>query len=155
MELRTMKRPTSMTVIAWLAIVAGALEAFLSTAYFGLSSLFLGAVTVTPLTSSLASFSFAIGISLLVLGVLAVVFGIGALSQRSWAWMLGIVTFALTAIAGVSYMLILGVAGVTVASVLGLVLSIAIVAYLFTETGREALGHSHHMDASSTHMTPA
>jgi hypothetical protein len=144
-----------MTVFAWLAIVAGALEAIFSTAYFGLSSLFLGAVTVTPLTSSLAAFSLWTGIGLLVLGVAAIVFGIGALGLRSWAWMLGIVTFGLSAIAGIGYMLLLGVGGVTVASVLGLVLSIAIVAYLFTETGREALGHGHHIDASSTHMTPA
>jgi hypothetical protein len=150
-----MKRPASLTVFAWLAIVAGALEALLSTAYFGLTSLFFGAVTVTPLTSSLASYSLWMGIALLVLGIGAIVFGIGALGARSWAWMLGIVTFALTAIVGISYMLLLGVAGVTVASVLGRVLSIAIVAYLFTETGREALGHGHHVDASSTHMTPA
>lgn len=144
-----------MTVFAWLAIVAGAIEAVLSAAYFGLSSLFFGAITVTPLTAALATYSLWIGIALLVLGVAAVVFGIGALMSRSWAWMLGIVTFVLSAIAGISYMLVLGGAGVTVASVLGLVLSIAIVAYLFTETGREALGHGHHLDVHSTHMTTA
>jgi hypothetical protein len=150
-----MKRPTSITVFAWLAIVAGALEAVLASAYFGLSSLFFGAVTVTPLTSSLASYSSWMGVGLLVLGIGAIVFGIGALLQKSWAWMLGIVTFVVTAVAGIGYMLLLGAAGVTVASVLGLILSIAIVAYLFTETGREALGHGHQIDTHSTHVTPA
>lgn len=149
-----MKRPTSLTVFGVLAIIAGAIEALFALPYFGLSSLF-SAFSVAALGGTLATYSWAMGLTLLVLGVVAIAFGVGALLQKSWAWMLGIVTFIVTALVGIAYMGMLGMVGVTVGSVLGVVLSIAIVVYLFTEGGREALGHGHHIDTHSTHMTPA
>ncbi len=149
-----MKRPTSLTVFGVLAIIAGAIEALFALPYFGLSSLF-SAFSVAALGGTLAAYSWAMGIVLLVLGIMAIVFGVGALLMKSWSWMLGIITFTVTALVGIAYMAILGTIGVTVGSVLGVVLSVAIVVYLFTETGREALGHGHHIDSHTAHMTPA
>ena len=48
--------------------------------------------------------------------------------------MLGVITFALNIVLAIGYMLVLGLLGVTVASVVGVSLSVAILAYLYTET---------------------
>jgi hypothetical protein len=155
-----MKRPTAVTMISWLAIIGGALEAILSFNYLGFGQLAFSAgsvpLTFAPLVAAFAPYALFIGIIMLVLGVSSVVFGVGALALRSWAWMLGLITFSLNILFGIGYMLLLGVPGVTVASVVGVIVSVVILAYLYTETVREALGREHGVDTThTTHVTPA
>jgi hypothetical protein len=139
-----MKRPTGVTVLSWLAIIAGAAEALASLGYLGFSAMVIPFVTV----GSLASYGVAVvtlfGLGMLALGIAAVVFGIGALGLRSWAWPLGVTVFGIDALLAVVEIAFAGTAGLTVGVLGGLLLAIGIVTYLNTDKVRGVFGRSHH-----------
>ncbi len=152
-----MKRPLGVSIIAWLAIVAGAIEALISFGYLGFSQLLIPGFTLGSLAAYGALLVGSVGVALLVLGIVGIVFGIGALGLRSWAWMTGVILYGLNALLAVVTWFMTGFVGVTLFSVVGVVISVAIVAYLYTADAREAFGRVHHgMDSShTTHATPA
>ena len=149
-----MKRPSSLAFIGWLAIIAGAVEAIVSLAYLGISGLVVPFVTVPAL--AVGGTMTGIGLVTLLFGVLGITFGVGALQERSWSWAYGISLYVLNAVLAVVLMGVAGLsAGLTIGTVGGLIVSVVILGYLYSETVREALGHSAHHGPTMQHPTPA
>jgi hypothetical protein len=138
-----MKRPISVTIIAWLAIVGGALQILGSLGFVGIE-----AFQLTLLTGSTGALGtamllgqgmpFWLGGGLIVLGAVGILFGIGALAKRAWSWTLGIVLYVLNLVAALALLLVVGF-GLTLAG--AAVISAVVLGYLYTGEVREALGH--------------
>lgn len=142
-----MKRPIGVTIVAVLAIILGVLQLL---GGLGL----LGAVTglVPGLTEAISGFmpgagatglfgalGIGAGVAAVIMAVLSVVFGVGALGLRPWAWTLGVVLFAISVISGVVAL----VAEFTIPVLISTVVAAAILAYLFTREVRSAFHHEH------------
>jgi len=139
-----MKRPLGLTVIAWLAIVGGGLQILGSLGLVGVGALgvFIGSTgAIEGLIFLNIGLEIWTGAVLMLLGALGVVFGLGALAQRPWAWTMGIVLYGLNLLAGVALLLGVGF-GWTYAYIA--VLSAVIVGYMYSPTAREAMGHPTH-----------
>ena len=136
-----MKRLTGLTIVAWLAIIGGAMQVLGSLGLVGVG--FLGVfVGSTGLLESAVLFglgiSWWVGILLITLGALGLVFGFGVLAEQPWSWTMGIALYGLNLLAGVFLILMTGI-GWTIAFVT--LLSAVILAYLFTPAVRGELGH--------------
>jgi len=139
--------------MAWLAIVFGVFGAIAAvTAFLGaLALMALGAgVAGLGAVGSGAGAAFS-GVFLLVwaivLGVLAVVeivFGIGALQLKGWAWMLGM--YWVYASVGINILSVFisgrGIFGALLSALLGIAVAIAILYYLFRPEVKGAFGKS-------------
>ena len=139
-----MKRPLGLTIIAWLAIVGGALQILgsLGLVGFGAFGMLIGSTGLIT-TSALVATGFPMwtGVALMAFGAISVVFGYGAMVERPWSWTMGIVLYALNLFAGFALLALTGV-GVTMLFVL--LMSAVIFGYLFTPEVRTALGHEPH-----------
>ena len=136
-----MKRPLGLTIIAWLAIVGGALQILGSLGLVGLGSVGILIGSTSQLTKIVflgVGFDLWTGVILMAFGAIGLVFGLGVLALRSWSWTMGIVLYGLNLIAGLVLLFYTGF-GVTTAFVT--VLSAVILGYLLAPTAREALGH--------------
>jgi hypothetical protein len=148
-----MKRPVGVTILGVLAIVAGVLGIVASMAPLGIFA-FTGFTTgggaLLATVSGLAMF---LGIVTLIVGVLQLAFGIGALMLKSWSWTLGIaLMIASLVVSGVGLLFV----GFTWAIALEIVFAGVVLYYLYRADVREAFGHgSHHMTSSTGHPTPA
>jgi len=131
-----MKRPVGITVLSILAIIGGGIQLLSSLGYFGLTTvrtpLILGVVTGMSPAMILGT-----GVLSLIIGVLAIAFGIGALSLKSWAWMTGLVVWGVSLVFSVIQ---LSVTGISVLPVLAALFAVAILVYLSSAPVREALG---------------
>jgi hypothetical protein len=138
-----MNRPIGVTIIAVLAIIAGIVTLLGSLPYFGVSfmSSVLGGTGIATLATGLGV---GIGITVLIVGILQLAFGIGSLSMRSWAWTLGVVLFALSLVAYLGSMLVVGF---TMTNVVGALLAAVIIGYLYSTEVRSAFGHAPHRGA--------
>ncbi len=134
-----MRRPTGLTFVAVLAIVLGLAQIAVSLGYFDIATLgFLRAEwLVGDVGAAVSSVAYGIGIGLVVLGVMGIAFGIGALGVRKWAWPIGIATYLL-AIAGAIFMLF--VTETAVAAAVTGVVSALFAWYLSTDDVRQAFG---------------
>jgi hypothetical protein len=131
-----MKRPVGVTVVSVLAIIGGAIQLLSSLGYLGFSglrtSVILGVVSGLSPAMMLGS-----GVLSLVVGVLAIGFGIGALSLKSWAWITGLVVWGVSLVFSVVQ---LAVIGFGILPVVSAVVALAILIYLSSAPVREALG---------------
>jgi uncharacterized membrane protein (DUF2068 family) len=135
-----MARPLGVTILGVLAILGGiaslclgGLVALGSTALSGnISTATHGISTVNSGTLA------AIGGFTAVLGVLEIVFGVGFLQLKGWAWMLGIVLQAISVVFGIAQ--IATGSSTFLNQALGLVISLVILFYLFTPQVRAAFG---------------
>ncbi len=134
-------RPTGITILGVLAIIAGVLG--LCGGVGGLAGGALlagsGAALAGTQAAQATGMVFFYSIVLLVLGVADIVLGVGFLQVKPWAWTLGIVL----QVAGIAFD-VFGI--VTTGSIFGNVISIAISAfilyYLFTPAVKQAFGRA-------------
>ena len=147
------ERPMGVTIMAWLAIVFGAFGVIGSvTAFFGALAIMAIGTSAAGLGAvgggaGLAFSGIMVLISAIVLGVLAIVeivFGIGALGLKGWAWTLGmywcfaaIVLDIINVFASGS-----GFAGALLGAVLGIAVAVVILYYLFRPEVKGAFGKS-------------
>jgi hypothetical protein len=135
-----MKRPLGITIIAVLAIIGAVLGLFAAVSVLGVSGLaFLNLASTSSSAVAVGStLGLTLGIVWMISAVLQLVFGIGALQLKSWAWTLGVVLYSLTLL---NYLVALFTVGVTMSVVIGIVVVGVIMAYLFTHDVRKAFGH--------------
>lgn len=146
-----MKRPTGVTIIAVLAIIGGVLELLGSLAYFRISFLGLGAYT-GPVLATAASSALTVGVVMVIIGVLELAFGVGALRLSHWAWTFGVIVFAIGLVLSVVQLFMFGlVAGPVVWAIVDAV----ILGYLYSHSVREAFGHLPSSTAGTGHPTAA
>ena len=150
-----MKRPLGLTIIAWLAIVGGALQILGSLGLVGIGAFGMligssGLIQASALVA--AGFPMWTGIALMVFGVVGIVFGYGVMVERPWSWTMGIVLYGLNLLAGIALLMMTGL-GATMFFVI--LMSAVIFGYLFTTTARTALGHEPNTDVSAQTPHPA
>ena len=131
-----MKRPVGVTIVSVLGILGGAIMLLSSLGYLGVTalrtSLILGVMSgISPIMV------LGTGVLSMIIGVVAITFGIGALSLKSWAWMTGVVVWGASLVLSV---LQLAVAGTAVIPLLSAVVAVAILGYLSSASVREAFG---------------
>src|SRR5215467_2712827 len=112
-------RPTGVTILAILAILAGIGGLIAGAGLLALSGLVAAAY---PGGAAVAA---VIGAFLLILGILELVYGIGMLGGKGWAWILAMIGSVLNIVFG-----IVSIATGSVASVFGLIIAILILYYL-------------------------
>ncbi len=98
-----MKRPLGLTIIAWLAVIGGALQILGSLGLVGIGSvgILIGSTSsIEKIVLVGIGMSIWTGVILMAFGAIGLVFGIGALAERSWSWTLGVVLYALNLVAG-------------------------------------------------------
>lgn len=142
-----MKRPTGVTILAWLAIVGGALE--ILAAIFAVIAL-MAALAFTGAAAAAGALGGAAGLAVVsivalvltiwigLLGIVAVVFGIGALGLKPWAWTLGVIWCYVAAVSDV--LNIFASRGGLVGGIVGILFALAILYYLYTQDVRVAFG---------------
>jgi hypothetical protein len=146
-----MKRPTGVTILGVIAIIGGVLQILGWLGFFGMKTSLFPAMTGVLATASTATL-ISIGVVSMLMGVLAIVVGFGALGQRSWAWTSGITLFGIDLVYSVAIMLLGSVAAGTLVTAL---FSIVALAYLYTHDVRQALGHlPSRAEARTTGQTP-
>ena len=147
-----MKRPLALTIIAWMGIIGGGLQIAGSLGLVGVGALgvFIGPTGALE-GAVLLGWDFPVwtGIALMALGALGLVFGLGALAEKPWSWIMGIVLYGLNLAVGIALIAVLGVQWTPVYVA---VLSAVVLGYLFTDPVREALGHpAHGMTGQTPH----
>jgi hypothetical protein len=138
------KRPLGVTILAILAIIGGILS--LLGALLGLvgtslaaSGALAGNGVAAPTTAVLA-YSTA---SAVIFGVLYLAFGIGAFMLKGWAWTAGVIALALNIVGDLVSPFITGsgfTGGAIVGAVIGILISLALLYYLFRPNVRTAFG---------------
>lgn len=136
-----MKRPLALTIIAWMGIIGGGLQILGSLGLVGIGSLgiFIGPTGALE-GAVLLGWDFPVwtGIALMALGAVGMVFGLGALAEARWSWVLGIVLYGLNLAVGIALIAVLGIQATPVYTA---ILSAVVLGYLFSAPVREALGH--------------
>ena len=142
-----MKRPTGVTILAVLAIIGGVLEIFAALSVIGLlfAALALsGAAAAGGAVGGAASVAAAglvgifVTIWLGILGVISVIYGVGALGLKPWAWTVGVIWCYVAAISDVVNMFTSR--GGIISAIIGILIALAILYYLFTDEVRAAFG---------------
>jgi hypothetical protein len=134
-----MKRPIGVTILAILVILGGVglIGALL---LFILSAAIAGVPVPNGFHNLSAGSVITVGAVALVLGALDIVWGIGALQLRPWAWMLGIALGVLN-ILGSGLNLVVG-RGLQPSDFISVVLAVIIIVYFFTPRVRRAFGRA-------------
>jgi hypothetical protein len=146
-----MKRPVGVTILSVLALIGGSILVLSSLGYLGISAL-RTSILVGVVSGMSPMLVVSTGIVSLVLGGLAIAFGIGALGMKSWAWLTGMVVWSLSLVLGVVQ---LAVTGISVVPVLSVLFAIAILAYLASGSVRDAFGVEGGGHYTSHHPTAA
>lgn len=135
-----MKRPVGVTILAILAFIGGILGILAGIASVGAVAL-LSAAGATAAGTSIPHFSatylYAIGGLSAVLGVLDIVLGVGLWGLKPWAWTMGVGLEIFSLILdGVQVS-----QGTSITSlIVGILISLAVLIYLFTPGVRKAFG---------------
>jgi len=134
-----MKRRTRMLIfIATLALIQGVLGVFRAFEWFNVGAdLFGQGLLILPLVGVVA---FARGALVIVLAMLYLLFAVGMLLQKSWAWWLGLIVSAINVLLVIN-VVIQGESASRV--VFWLVAPIIIAVYLLSPTGRAAFKQTH------------
>ena len=140
------QRPTGVTILALLAIFAGAANVLAGLGYLSGAPLIPGFAVGTvaeDIAGPLKSIAVVIGIVWLVVGAAQLAFAYGAWALKPWGWMLGLViegsSILLTVIIGIMAGSLVATLG---ASVIPLAVAIIIIAYLLTPTVQAAFGRA-------------
>lgn len=141
-----MNRPVGVTILGVLAIVAGAFGIIGAIASavgaFALAALGAGALASGARGAGFAAAGVAIilvfAVWLLILGGLDIIFGIGALRLKGWAWTLGVVLMAISIISDVVQ--VFAAHGSFFGTIIGVAISLFILYYLFTPEVKAAFG---------------
>jgi hypothetical protein len=137
------KRPLGVTILAILAIIGGlfsllfAALGFLAAGVVASGALAgaYGSATVAQSTTALA---FSSG-SLIVLGILYLAFGIGAFMLKGWAWTAGIIALVLGIVSDIALPFLTSTS-FGPSSIIGIVIDLALIYYLFRPNVRTAFG---------------
>jgi len=135
-----MKRPVGVTILAILAIIYGAFSLLL--ALLGLlgSALLASGIAAATIKYSAGTLVYAT-IADTVLGVLYLVFGIGAFQLKGWAWTTGVIALALDVVRTIVGVVTQGFsASKIVVAVITLVILAVALWYLFRPNVRAAFG---------------
>ena len=127
------ERPLGVTILAILALIGGFFGLLGGIALLGLGGLAAGLGAAVD-----GTYAMIIGLGLLVQAVLNLAFGIGAFMLKPWAWTLGVVAQVLGLLLTVLNVVLLraDLGG----QIVGVLISIAILYYLFTPGVRAAFG---------------
>jgi len=134
-----MKRPIGVTILATLVIIGG-VGLIGSDLLFILSRAIAGVPLPNGFTNLSAGTAFTVGAVALVLGVLDIVWGIGALWLRQWAWMVGIVLGLLNILSS-GLNLVVG-RSFGPSDLISVVVAALIIVYFFTPRVRQAFGRA-------------
>jgi hypothetical protein len=137
------KRPLGVTILAILAIIGGLLSLLVAALGFlaagvvasGALAGAYGSATAAPSTAALA---FSSG-SLIVLGILYLAFGIGAFMLKGWAWTAGIIALVLGIVSDIALPFLTSTS-FGASSIIGIVIDLALIYYLFRPNVRTAFG---------------
>jgi hypothetical protein len=140
----TRQRPVLLTVLAILAIIFGALAILGSLAAFGLGA--IGVASTSANVQTIAGSAIILGILGLVGGALELLFGIGTLLDRAWAWWLGVIGLSLSILSNL-VSIVLGAINNTLGSaiagsIIGLVVAGLILYYLYTPAVKAYFGRA-------------
>jgi len=155
-----MNRPTGVTILGWVAVVFGAIGLVVAVmgvfAALALMALGAGAVGVGAVAggASVAGGAFlvlALSVWTAALSAVEIAFGVGALQLKPWAWTLGMIwTWVSVATNIVSVFANRG-SGL-IGTIIGILVAIAILYYLYTDEVRAAFGKSD--QAAPSFMVP-
>jgi hypothetical protein len=145
-----MKRPMGVTILAVLAIVGGIVNIVLALPYLGVTALALPGV-VASIGSLGTGVLMSLGVGMLLIGAIQLMFGIGAMQLRSWAWVMGVIGYGLSVLSAI---VSVATVGFTSSVMLSGVIAVAILAYLFTHDVRTAFDHEDGSLFHSSHHTP-
>lgn len=133
-----MKRPVGVTIIAVIAIIYG---------IFSLLLALLALLGTGLVTAGVGHVQYAIGtliyalIADAVLGILYLIFGIGAFQLKGWAWMTGVVALVLDVIRTIAGVAINGYsASKIITPAITVVIALLLLVYLFLPNVRAAFG---------------
>lgn len=135
-----MKRPTGITVLAVIAVIYGIFNLLL--ALLGLlgSALKASGVAAAAIKYSAGTLAYAT-ISDALLGILLLVFGIGAFRLKGWAWTTGIAALLLDVVRQIIGVVLQGInAGAIVRDGITIVIALLLLWYLFRPNVRAAFG---------------
>ena len=135
-----MKRPTGVTILAVAAIVYGVFNLLL--ALLGLlgSALLASGIAAAAIKYSAGTLVYAT-ITDAVIGIVFLVFGIGALQLKGWGWTTGVVALVLEIVRQIVGAVMQGLkAGAMVREGVTVVIAVALLVYLFQPTVRAAFG---------------
>ncbi len=138
-----MKRPIGVTILAILAIIGGLVQLFGGLSFLGITALAVPGMGVGSLAGGLGVTA---GTVMIVLSVLGIVFGIGALMLKSWSWTLGVVLYGVMLAAN---LILMFTAGLSTTLVVAAIIAAVVLAYLFAPSVRTAFGHEHTYRSSS------
>ncbi len=128
------QRPTGVTILAILAIIGGVLGLCGSLSLFGLGG--LAAVSGEVSTGAMTGLYGGLG---LVSSLIYLAFGVGAWLLKPWAWILGVIAAGLSVVSNV---LSLVGGGTLIAAVIGLIIPVVILWYLFRPEIKAAFGRA-------------
>jgi hypothetical protein len=133
-----MKRPVGVTILAVIAIIYGVFSLLL--ALLGLFGALLKASGVAPVAYSAGTLAYATA-SDAILGILYLLFGIGALRLKGWAWTVGVVALALDVVRSIVGMIMQGfsVSKITI-PIITIVIALVLFWYLVRPNVRAAFG---------------
>jgi len=143
-----MKRPIGVTILAWLAIIGGVLEILV--AIFAVVTLMAalalsgaaaasGALGAGAGLAMASIFGLVLTVWLGVLGIFGIVFGAGALGLKPWAWTVGVIWCYVAAVSDVINIFASRGSGIF-GAIIGVLFSLAILYYLYTQEVRVAFG---------------
>lgn len=155
-----MNRPQGVTILGWVAVVFGVIGLGVSglavVSAVGLMALGAGAVGVGGVAGGAALAGsalvvLALAVWMIVMSAIEVAFGVGALQLKPWAWTLGMIWTWVSAVTNVVSVFANRGSGL-VSALIGIVIAIAILYYLYTAEVKAAFGKSAQMPPSF--MTP-
>ena len=121
------ERPLGVTIIGILWILSGLLALF-----GGIGITVLGSLVAGPIGGIIG---LGLGVVLLVIGIIEFVLGIGCFRKWGWVWTVGVVVTIISLLAGIVNLFRTG-AG----ALLGIVISVVILWYLFRENVKKYFG---------------
>ncbi|MEI7815072.1 MAG: hypothetical protein WCJ13_09805 [Coriobacteriia bacterium] len=145
-----MNRPTGVTILGWVAVVFGAIGLVMAVmgvfAAIALMALGAGAAGVGAVAggASLAGGAFlvlALSIWTAALCAVEIAFGAGALQLKPWAWTLGMIWTWVSVATNILSVFANRGSGL-IGAIIGILVAIAILYYLYTEEVRAAFGKS-------------
>ncbi|HVF99400.1 MAG TPA: hypothetical protein VND68_06145 [Chloroflexia bacterium] len=130
-----MNRPLGVTILAIAAVLYGIYNFIRGLAWLGLGAIVVTSLGFSPETSRLGGLTAGVGALFLLGGLVWLAFAMGAFRLQSWAWMVGVAATTLSLLGSV---IELFDEGARVGAILGVVVALLILVYLFSSDVRKA-----------------